>query len=83
MSIRDLAFTCYCPYMHRYQLFINDILENSTDSFENEWKLNLHESTGKPELVIGGDNEIAPYFIGCMKNLAIQFKLVLTKSVYR
>ena len=64
--------------INRYQLYIDDILEDDVDSFGNEWRLDLFTNTESPRLVLGAadDQEGLPYFRGCMKNLAIQFRSV-------
>ena len=60
--------------MHR-QLFIDDYLE---DSFEDELKFDLFENVGLLDLVLGAEDsdDNKTYFIGCMRNLAIQFMCV-------
>lgn len=66
--------------VNRYQLFIDDQLEDNVTSFGNEWKLDLFLKTDRelPKLFLGavGDNEKGgtSYFKGCMKNFAIQFR---------
>ena len=66
-------FVCY---YYRYQLFIDDYMEANVSGFDNEWRLDLFTSTESPRLFLGAgdDKETWPYFKGCMKNFAIQFK---------
>lgn len=78
---RDYELYVTCSLLHainRYQLYVDDILEDTVASFGNKWKLDLFTSMGSPKLVLGAvdDQEGLPYFKGCMKNLAIQFRSV-------